>query len=106
MPLQPAYLTKPATAIGGDEQVPLGNLKGFDKVERKDRFDLRQHSPYANSGNSWNENTITTDIAPKVRYWLQFTYFGTASTRAWEFASATARDAAAVLVDTAIGANI
>lgn len=99
----PAYLIKPASAIGGDDQVPVENLKGFDKVVRKDIFDKREHSPYASSSNSWNENTVVTDVAPKTRYWLQFTYQGTSSTRAWEFATQAALDTAATSVDTAAG---
>lgn len=102
----PAYLIKPASAIGGDDQVPIDNLKGFNKVVRKDIFDKREHSPYASSANSWNENTVTTDVSAKTRYWLQFTYQGTISTRAWEFATQAALDTAAAAVNTAAGTAV
>jgi hypothetical protein len=109
------FILKPSTAIGGDDQVATTNLKGMEKRVRTDLFSKRAHTPYGDSGNDYNENgtvsagvvtAASTDVAAPVKYWVVFSYFGTVSTRAWQFASSSDCDDAIALVNAAIGDDI
>ena len=102
----PTYLTKPTTVIEGDDQVPTLNLKGFNAVDRKNPRNLRQHSPAGSSSNSYNENTIVTDKEIPVKYWVEFTYFGTSDTRAWQYATEGTRTSSMAAIAAELGVDV
>ena len=102
----PTYLTKPTTAVEGDDQVPTLNLKGFNAVDRENPRNLRQHSPYGKASNSYNENTIVTDKAIPVEYWVEFTYFGTSDTRAWRYATTGTRTSSMAAIAAELGVDV
>ncbi|HRA18553.1 MAG TPA: hypothetical protein PLZ24_15550 [Flavobacteriales bacterium] len=102
----PTYLTKPTTAIEGDDQVPTLNLKKAEAWDGKNPRNLRQHSPYGNAANSYNENTIVTDKAVPVEYWVRFSYFGTSDTCAWRFPTLGTQTSSMAAIDAELGIDV